>query len=294
MTRIAIVGAGNLGVFLASHLAHGGHSVFFCSRRPVGPLRVEGLGEVNVPCYLERPPEADIVLLAVKAYDTPAACGWLQRLCADGQGVAVIQNGVHHEARVTPYRAIPVLSYVYVEFRDGLYRAYPPPRAHFTVPASGARFAGLFAGTGVQVCQEADFHTAAWRKMLHNCVSNPLTAHAGRGLEILAEPWYRRWAGQILGEALPIAQADGAALDDSEPQRILDILASYPAGTRTSMLQDREQGKPLELDTLNGALVRLGRRYGLATGVNEALVAALSSGPVPPSPQRRARSGLFD
>jgi 2-dehydropantoate 2-reductase len=83
--------------------------------------------------------------------------------------------------------------------------------------------------------------------MLHNCVSNPLTALAGRGLEILAEPFYRDWAERILREALSIAQADGAELGTAEAEEVLDVLASYPAGTRTSMLQDRERGKSLEL-----------------------------------------------
>ncbi|MCU0245751.1 MAG: hypothetical protein MUC42_04205, partial [Bryobacter sp.] len=100
-----------------------------------------------------------------------------------------------------------------------------------------------------------------------------------RGLEILREPLYRDWAERILAEALPIANADGAALDAAEPAGILATLAAYPAGTRTSMLQDRERGRPLELDVLNGALVALGRRYGLPVPVNEELVGRLKPAP---------------
>jgi 2-dehydropantoate 2-reductase len=136
-----------------------------------------------------------------------------------------------------------------------------------SVPADSASkpFVQLFRQTPIQVCQEPDFPTAAWRKMLQNCVSNPLTALVGRGLEILAEPLYRDWAERILAEALPIAQAEGAALGADEPSRILEWLASYPRGTRTSMLQDYEGGKRLEIEALNGTLVELGRRYGLPT-----------------------------
>jgi 2-dehydropantoate 2-reductase len=111
--------------------------------------------------------------------------------------------------------------------------------------------------------------------MLQNCVSNPLTALAGCGLEIFAEPRYRDWAERILTEALPIAQADDAVLWADEPQKILERLASYPCGTRNSMLQDYEGGKRLELEALNGALVELGRRYGLSTSVNQDLVLQL-------------------
>jgi 2-dehydropantoate 2-reductase len=97
-----------------------------------------------------------------------------------------------------------------------------PERALGSVSAP---FVQLFRRTRIPICQEPDFHTAAWRKMLPNCVSNPLTALAGRGLEILAESRYRDWAGRILAEALPIAQAEGAALSADEPPQILERLA---------------------------------------------------------------------
>ncbi len=196
---------------------------------------------------------------------------WLPSLCTTGAPVAVIQNGVHQAARVAPYRAIPVFSYVYIEAQQGVYHPFAPPLDHFTVPAdpSSAPFVNLFAGTAIGVRREPEYQTASWRKMLHNCVSNPLTALAGRGLEILKETLYREWAERILAEALPIAQADGAALSPLEPGRILQILASYPPGTRTSMLQDREQGKTLELSVLNGALIELGHIYNIPTTVNE-------------------------
>jgi 2-dehydropantoate 2-reductase len=287
VSRIAIVGAGNLGSFLGAHLARAGHDVFFCVRRPAGPFRVAGLEATTLPWFTARPPAAEIVLLTVKAHDTRRAQAWFPDLCAQGAPVAVIQNGVHHAARVAPWPAIPVLSYVYVEAREGVFQAFAPPREHFTVaddPRARA-FAALFAGAPIGVHCEPAFVDAAWRKMLHNCVSNPLTALAGRGLEILQEPRYRDWAERILAEALPIAQADGAALGGGEPARILEILASYPPGTRTSMLQDRERGKRLELDVLNGALVELGRRYRLPAPVNEDLVARLSDG-LPQHPRR--------
>lgn len=89
------------------------------------------------------------------------------------------------------------------------------------------------------------------------------------------KPVYRSWAERILMEALPIAQADGALLLSDEPQRILERLATYPRGTRTSMLQDYEKGKRLEWEALNGAIVELGRRYCLPTPVNENLVTQL-------------------
>lgn len=279
MSQVAIVGAGNLGAFVAATLSHAGHEVFLCVRRPPSPIQIEGYPALRLPFFLSDPPPSDIILLTVKTYDTPSALRWLSLLGGDLRLTAVIQNGVNHAGRIAPFPAIPVLAHVYVEAKGGVHRAFAPPRAHFSVPAgvTSQPFVQLFAGTPVQVRREPDFHTASWRKMLQNCVSNPLTAFTGRGLEILTEPLYRDWAGRILAEALPIAQADGAALQPDEPQRILELLASYPPGTRTSMLQDCENGKRLELDALNGTIVELGRRYGLPVSINEDLIHQLRS-----------------
>lgn len=284
--RVAVIGAGNLGRYLAAHLADGGHDVFFCVRRPPAPMEVAGLGHQKIPYCLHSPPPADVVLFTVKAYDTRAALAWLPALCTGGQPVAVIQNGVHHTSRVAPYPVVPVLAYVYVEEINGILHGFAPPRPHLTVPTASI-LPSLFADTAIQVQEEPAFHTAAWRKMLHNCASNPLTALAGRGLEIFSEPLYFEWATGILAEALPIANADGASLAIYEPEDILRILKAYPAGTRTSMLLDRERGRPLELSILTGALVELGQLYGLPTPVNEDLLTRLAY------PERTCPAGSF-
>lgn len=272
MARIAIIGAGNLGAFIGVHLMEAGHRVFFCTRRDPGVLRVAGHAPVSPDFHLGGPRAADFVILTVKAQDTAAAVAqWLPSLGAGP--TAVVQNGVHHARRIAPFPACPVLAYVYVEEQAGELHAYPVPRELFTMPADEEAFAGLFESAGLSVRREPDFHTAAWRKMLHNCVSNPLTALAGRGLEILREPEWRTLAEQILHEALVIAQADGAALTAADAQGVLDTLAAYPAGTRTSMLQDRERNKPLELDALNGYLLQIAE--GHPTPVNTEIVRRL-------------------
>jgi 2-dehydropantoate 2-reductase len=279
MSRVAIIGAGNLGAYLGTKLRAAGHQVFFCVRRTPAPMRFEDSPVWRFPFFFRHPPAADVVLMTVKTYDTAAAVSWLPQLCKDNQPVAVIQNGVGHAERISPYNAIPVLSYVYVEAQNGIYRAFLPQHAHFTIPSQSScnPFAELFTNTSIQVEREGAFHTAAWRKMLHNCVSNPLTTIAGKGLEVLHEEKYLELAEAILAEAFPIAQADGARVRATEGNKILTVLSSYPPGTRTSMLQDYELGKRLELESLNGTLIEMGQKYGLPTSVNEQVVSLVNS-----------------
>ena len=279
MPRVAIIGAGNLGAYLGTKLKAAGHEIFFCVRRKPAAMRFEDSPVWHFPFFLRHPPAADIVLMTVKTYDTAAALTWLPELCKNKQPVAVIQNGVGHAERVAPFIAIPVLSYVYVESQAGIYRAFLPNRAHFTIPSFSSCnvFADLLAETDVKIEREGAFHTAAWRKMLQNCVSNPLTSIAGKGLEILREVRYRELAEGIMAEAFQIAQEDGARVRATEGQKILTMLGSYPPGTRTSMLQDFEQGRRLEIDSLNGALIAMGRKYGVPTPVNEKVLEMLEA-----------------
>jgi ketopantoate reductase len=104
---------------------------------------------------------------------------------------------------------------------------HPASIAQLPQNAPHSPLSNCFA-TPLRVRPEPAFHTAAWRKMLHNCVSTPLTALAGRGLDMLSEPQYGDWAQQILSEGFAIFQADGAELASSEGPLILAVLRWLP------------------------------------------------------------------
>jgi 2-dehydropantoate 2-reductase len=85
-----------------------------------------------------------------------------------------------------------------------------------------------------------------------------------------------------LRECLAVARADGAMLGDEVPHEIVDGLRSGPADLGTSILADREAGRPLEWDTRNGVVLRRGRAHGIPTPISDLLVpllAAASDGP---------------
>lgn len=85
-----------------------------------------------------------------------------------------------------------------------------------------------------------------------------------------------------LQECLAVARAEGAELGDEVAQAILDKFQASPADLGTSILADREAGRPLEWDIRNGVIARRGRARGVPTPIGDVLVpllAAASDGP---------------
>jgi len=288
--RIACVGVGAIGGALAAPLAAAGrHELVLCVREPFARLVVESPARrIDVPVRCETDPTrvgpADWVLLATKAQDVPGAAKWLAELGRRGTRIAVVQNGVEHRERVTPFAGQAELLPVVVELpaeRTAPGRVRMRGGARLTVPAgpAGEAFAELFAGTGIEVLQSSDFRRAAWRKLCLNAASGALCAAAARPIEVLHEPGMAELALGIMRECLAVARAEGADLPDAVADEILARLLALPAGSGNSMLYDRRAGRPLELDARNGAIARIGARHGIATPLNGALCALLAALP---------------
>jgi 2-dehydropantoate 2-reductase len=109
VTSVAVVGPGAIGSTVAAWLAQDDRlDVTLCARTPVEHLEIEtpeGMIRATLPVLTDPgiASPVDWVILAVKAYDVDAASPWLTRLVGQGTQVAVLQNGVEHLERVSPY-----------------------------------------------------------------------------------------------------------------------------------------------------------------------------------------------
>ena len=290
--RVAVVGPGAIGTVVAAALHERGRTPFVAGRSARAELRLESEhGVVVVPGPVRTDPTevgepVDLVLLAVKATQTSAAAPWLAALCGPDTVVCVLQNGVEQVGTVAPLvRGSVVLPAVVwfpaVRQPDGAVRLLAEPR--ISVPdVPGAEVVGsALAGTRVAVDAVADFPTVAWRKLLQNAASG-LMAVTGRRSGMFRRDDVAALTLAYLTECLAVARAEGAFLGDDEPQRLLEAFQTAPVDRGTSILADREHGRPLEWDTRNGVVQRLGRAHGIPTPVSDVVVpllAAISDGP---------------
>lgn len=289
---IALVGPGAIGTTIAAVLHEAGRTPTICGRSAHHHLALRSDdGDVVVPGPVRTDPAEikdrfDLVFVAVKSTQIAAAAPWLSALCSARTVVCVLQNGVEQQTLVAPHLpGCPVLPSVvwFPVQRETETSVWLRGKARLTLPdlpTSGVVLAAL-QGTRCSVDVAADFASVAWRKLLQNAVAG-LMVLAGRRAGMFSRPDVTALSLAYLRECLEVARAAGAVLGDAVPQEIVDTFHAFPADMGTSILADRQGGRPLEWDIRNGVVQRYGRIHGIPTPISDLVVpllAAASDGP---------------
>jgi 2-dehydropantoate 2-reductase len=297
--RIAIMGSGGVGGYVGGRLAASGQDASFIARGAhLAALRSEGLriesarGDVTVqPAQATDDPAAigpvDLVIFAVKLYDTEQAAAATRPLIGPATGVVTLQNGVD---------SVDVLSGVLgrehviggsahiaaVIAAPGVIR-HTGTMARFLFGeldgAQSGRVAALSAAleaAGVAHQVSADIERDIWTKMVFLATFAGLTALIRLPIgPIRADPDTRALYQAGLAEALAVARAKGIALPDDFVAQSLARTDQLPCEMKSSLLNDLEGGRCLELPWLSGAIVRMGQEQGVSTPTHAFITTAL-------------------
>lgn len=290
---IALVGPGAIGTTIAALLHAEGHSVVLCGRtpRPSLELRPDDGDPIVVPGPVHTDP-ADIaapvgvVLLAVKDTENAAVTPWLDRLCDENTVVCVLQNGVEQVERVGPLcptsTVLPCAVWFSAEVEpQGWVRLRTPVRLALPEGPDSERLAEMLRGPRLSIDADPDFIAVAWHKLLVNAVAG-LMVLTGRKAGMFHRKDLAGLGREYLVECLAVARAEGADLKDEVVDQVIDMFTNVPEDMTTSILTDRERGRPLEWEIRNGVIVRKAAGHGIATPISDVLVpllAAASDGP---------------
>jgi 2-dehydropantoate 2-reductase len=287
---VIVLGAGAIGSLYAAKLA-GRHDVTVVARQAhVAAINRDGLRVAGVEAFTRRvravtsidaiAPDT-LVLLTTKVSDSRAAMASIAaRLRADTI-VLCIQNGLGSETvareaaggRCTVLRAITQFGAIFsepgaVEFKVAGHTLIEPG------PHSAALAARLTA-CGLDGRVSDDIAREIWRKLIFNCVINPLTSIGGTDVGSIADPRLDPIKRLVIDECLLVARAQGIEFDVDFLQALTDVFGA--SRNIASMRQDLMKGKPTEIDYMNGAVAELGRRSGIACPVNAALTAIIKA-----------------
>jgi 2-dehydropantoate 2-reductase len=296
--RIAAIGAGGVGGYFGARLQQGGHDVSFLARgRHLAALKNDGLtlesplGEVRLKIKVfERPEEigpVDVVMFAVKLWDTESAAESIRPLLAGGGRVIPFQNGVESIDRLRKF--FPAESVMggsaYIASRIArpgmIEHIGQMARLQFGPVLPGQRPA---AEQFLSACKEAkinaeltdDITRANWEKFVFLVALSSATALARAPLGVVrADPDLRWLLEQAMRETWNLGRSRGVKLADDFVEARMKFADTLPAEMKASMLHDLEAGGRLEAPWLCGAVVRMAREAGLEAPVNRAVFAGL-------------------
>ncbi len=284
---VAVVGPGAVGGLLAWLLHRAGAEVVVVGRAAaVQRITADGLqvtsalfgqGTEHVPAR-ETVPEGASVLLTVKTVGLPDSL----RLSAQSRPreVLSLMNGVGHtEVMATELADVPVASgSIAVEAlraADGTIE-HKSPFVRVTVPSRARTFAAVdaLADTPVALTVGGTDTEVLWRKFRFLAPMALLTSYwrAPIGEAVGRDPELTR---ELLAEVVACELAAGVP---DTVESLAHTLTRMPATMRSSLQADLAAGRPSELDSIGGELLRLARRHGLETPTLEKLVAELSPG----------------
>jgi 2-dehydropantoate 2-reductase len=297
--RMAVMAAGAVGGYFGARLAAAGHEVHFIARgahldamRRDG-LRIESaLGDLHLQDAKATDDPArvgpvDIVLFAVKLWDTEAAAQAARPLLGPDTRVITLQNGIDSVARLQPILGVPavvggIAQIATVIEAPGTIRHTSPfalmkvGRPDGRPDAPLAAFAAAAQAAGIEVVLSDDIERDLWQKFTFLVALSGATAATRQPLgPILADADMRALFEDLMREVVALAAAKGIALPADLIAERMAFSAAAPFGFKASQLHDLERGNRIELDWLAGKVVALGRELGVPTPANAAVYAVL-------------------
>jgi 2-dehydropantoate 2-reductase len=295
--HIVVMGAGGVGGYFGARLAQAGQPVSFIARgKHLEALRTKGLtlksalGDAELKVRAFQDPreagQADVVMFAVKLWDTESAAEQIRPIVENGV-VIPFQNGVESIDRlkkILPEKSIMGGS-AYIATRIAA-----PGLIEHTGTMARLRFGPLVdsqrppAESLLKICKTAginaelsqDIVSVNWEKFVFLVAMSGATALARAPLGVVrADPDLRWMFEQAMREAWTLARHRGARLPDDFVEKQMAFAETLPAEMRASMLHDLAAGNRLEAPWLCGAVVRMAAVHGLAAPVNRAIYAAL-------------------
>lgn len=300
VVKIAILGAGALGCAIGAALTEGGNEVWLLNRSVahVAAMRRDGLRvddpngsrQVTVRATT-RAAEAgavDLVVVLVKSFHTEAAMRGAMELIGPETLVLSLQNGLGHEDVLADivggHRVLAGKTYVGGVMRSpGHIESGVAGKATYIgeldgqITSRATAIAETFNAAGLATTVSANIVGTMWDKLLVNVATGALTGITGLTYgQLYEEPLLKTTALAAVAEAMAVARAAGVTLSTTDPERPWTLAGEgLSPAFKTSMLQSLEKGSITEIDFINGAVVRWGKRHGVPTPVNATLVACI-------------------
>ena len=297
--RIAIFGSGGVGGYFGARLAAAGEDVTFLARGAhLKAMQEEGLHIVSPNGDLDLPkvqatdrPQAigpvDVVLFTVKLYDVDASAATLQPLIGPNTVVITLQNGVEAMDMVARHVGADHVAggaaYIVVVIDKPGHLRHTTAQSLVFGERDGRRSDRLVAFE--QACVKAGFkgkastdvQTDLWVKFIRLSTWSGMTTVTRSPMGVVRDdPALFKMMMDAIDEAIAVGRARGITFPADILDTTLAMIKGFPPNAKSSMLEDLERGRSLELPWLSGAVVRLGRDVKVPTPTHQFITTVLT------------------
>jgi len=307
--KIVIAGAGSIGCYVGGMLASGGANVhFFARERIANDLKENGLhltdwtgkavdltpSQLNISTDANVLADAHLILVCVKSKDSEEMASTIKASGNESAAIFSCQNGVSNVSAISNvlpnHTVLPVMVPYNVVYETGgkfhcgtegeLYCQQHPAAQDLQTAADHAQL-------GFE--QKSDMMNILWGKLLLN-LNNPVNALAGVPLkQQLETTGYRKVYAQCLKEGLAVLKAANIQPGQvaAVPVSVIPYILSLPnflfkrvaqkmlaidPKARSSMWEDLQNKRPVEVDFITGEIIKLGKEVGINTPMNQRLL----------------------
>ncbi|HYT67391.1 MAG TPA: ketopantoate reductase family protein [Vicinamibacterales bacterium] len=300
--KIAILGSGAVGGYYGARLARAGHDVTFIARGAhLAAIREKGL-EIRSPVLGDfvargrgeedtaKVGHVDLVLVSVKTYDNPTALPLLRPMLRDDTVVLTVQNGVDSPGEVAAIageaRTLGGTTYIATALegpglivQTGDHRRIVFGEAFGSLPRITDRVTRIheaLAGADIQSYPVGDGRVPIWEKFVFLASLAGFTGAARLPIgPVWGDPFTKAQFLAGCREIEAVARAEGVPVADDIVDRIIPYIDVIPGTMRSSLLIDLQQGKRIEVEALQGTVVRRGAALGVPTPIMSTLYSVL-------------------
>ena len=285
--RIVVYGTGGVGGYFGGRLAHAGEDVTFIARGEhlraikANGLRVDSpngdfvIHPARATDNIDDAGETDLVILGVKAWQVPDAARAIKPVVGPTTTVLPLQNGVDAVPQLVAELGSAnvvgglcrIVSYV-VEPGHIRHAGFAPTVIIGELDNQRTeritKIEEIFKHAGVDTTIAADIQVALWTKFLFIASFSGVGALANAPAGVLrSDPKRRAQMLSAMEEIYALAHARGVKLPEDSVEKVMAAVDNLPADATSSMQRDIAAGKPSELESQNGAVVRMARESGI-------------------------------
>lgn len=297
-SSIAILGAGAMGTLFGARLSQAGIPVTLVdvNQELLQSIRDQGLqcttdhgvlhAKVNAMQASDLKFRPQRWLIFTKAAHTRAALQSIAHLIVPQTLLLSLQNGIGHIETLHEFAdasqiAVGVTTWPAKLQSAGCVSSLGSGKIRF-MPRDGQISAGFQnfcddlnrAGMNCEI--DAHVETAIWEKLAFNAAFNGLCGVTRQTVDGMANPVGRALIGEVLGEVIAVARANGVVVQPERIQATVEDALTHHVGHQPSMLQDLLAGRATETDSIHGAVIRAAERHGIATPMTRALYQLVS------------------